>query len=93
MTAQPDLWTQAAHLDRVQSKIAAAVLAFCRMRLATPSREFTMGELVYYVGYQVENVAPDSPSRILRQLRREGAVGYVVVNRRQSLYRVTGVQQ
>jgi hypothetical protein len=38
------------------------------------------------------NVAPDSPSRILRELRKQGRVDYIVVNRAASLYRVVAVR-
>ena len=31
-------------------------------------------------------IAPDSPGRILRELRLNGRLDYVVLNRRQSLY-------
>ena len=31
-------------------------------------------------------IAPDSPGRILRLLRQEGKLNYVVINRRNSLY-------
>jgi len=31
-------------------------------------------------------IAPDSPGRILRELRLRGWLNYVVINRRQSLY-------
>jgi hypothetical protein len=36
--------------------------------------------------------SPDSPSRILRELRLRGWIDYVVTNRRQSAYRVTSVR-
>jgi hypothetical protein len=35
--------------------------------------------------------APASPDRILRQLRQQGALDYVVVNRAASLYLITRV--
>ena len=38
-------------------------------------------------------VAPDSPGRILRQLRQQRLLNYEVVSRRQSLYRVLPVER
>jgi hypothetical protein len=51
-----------------------------------------MAELAEFVASAVQ-VAPDSPGRILRQLRRAGRVDYRIVNRAQSLYEITAVRQ
>jgi hypothetical protein len=37
--------------------------------------------------------APDSPGRILRELRLTGKLNYVVINRRQSLYQFRAVRK
>jgi hypothetical protein len=73
---------QTAQLERVSSKIALSVLEFCRNHFY-----FRMEALTAWVRDQT-GVAPDSPGRILRDLRQRGLIGYEVVNRRQSLYRV-----
>lgn len=53
-----------------------------------------MDELRRYVGRELEEaIAPDSPGRILRQLRQQGVLNYAVVSRRQSLYRVVPVER
>ena len=93
MTGDPpemDLWDwaeQRDNLDRVAGKLSGPILAFCRQR-----REFHMQDLRDYLSEHCCNFAPDSPSRILRQLRLQGAVKYEITNRRQSAYRVTAVR-
>ena len=77
------------HLDRVSEKIASAILSFWEpLRGGTT---FHMADLVLHVTSVVPNTAPDSSSRVLRYLRREGKLLYVVVDRRASLYRVEKV--
>jgi hypothetical protein len=80
---------QTENLTRVKSRIAGAVVEFCRSRLRS---KFTMTELVAFVVAAVGG-APDSPSRILRELRREGVVDYEVVSRAQSVYFVGAVRE
>ena len=80
------LFTAAAqreHLDRVSSNLEAPILAFCRGR-----RQFHMDELRQHIVARGIACAPDSPSRILRKLKAEGAIAYRVVNRRASLYEI-----
>lgn len=79
---------QQQNLERVSSSIAPIVLEFCR---ATASGGmFRMHELVAYVQARA-TVAPDSPSRILRDLAKRGQLAYRVVNRSQSLYQLESV--
>jgi hypothetical protein len=72
---------QGDNLERVQERLVAAVLEFCR-----PGRQFHMAELNDYCGERVGNLAPDSPGRILRLLRQAGKVKYRVIDRRNSEY-------
>lgn len=51
-------------------------------------REFSANQLRAYVN-RYASPAPGSTDRILRDLRRAGVIGYVVVNRQKSLYEVT----
>lgn len=83
---------QGPHLKRVRDKIAAHVLAFVRDRLAGGAKTFHAVELASHVLAQVPETSPDSPSRILRDLRTSGALGYRVLSRRQSLYEITFVR-
>lgn len=83
--------SQSANLTRVSANISDIVWRFClrRWRLHAP---FNMTDLVAHVTAMMPFIAPDSPSRILRELRRQGRVDYVVVNRAASLYRVVAVR-
>jgi hypothetical protein len=80
---------QAAQLERVRSKIEEAVMGFCEMLRVRGGTNFIMSELTAHVMNRVPSTAPDSPSRILRLMRAEGKLSYEVVNRSQSLYRLT----
>ena|SRR5215207_3739731 len=78
---------QQQQLARVTRGIGATVLDFCRS--IGVGGAFHAQELRDYVGEH--GVAPASPDRILRDLRKRGLVGYVVVSRTKSLYRVTSL--
>ncbi len=81
---------QLENLERVSTRLAAHILQFCRERFAA-APTFHMAELTSKItAHQI--VAPDSPGRILRNLRSRGLVSYVVVNRARSLYRLTAVK-
>lgn len=69
---------------RVYAKIAPVILAYYE---ENPHRQFHVEDLRRHVRAQCADVAPDSPGRILRELRLRGLLDYIVVNRRQSLYR------
>ena len=81
---------QPEELARVSGAISRAILAFLRARLNNGLWEFHADELREWVSAAVR-VAPGSADRILRELRKAGRISYVVVNRRQSLYRVVSV--
>lgn len=89
-----DSWnaTNAPELERVGGKISDAVLAFCRRHYryagTTPSiLEFHLEDLASSVR-SATGIAPDSPGRILRDLRQRGHVRYTVLSRKDSLYRI-----
>jgi hypothetical protein len=71
-------------LKRVSLRIAEAVLDFARRRAGAL---FYMEQLNLHVADVVGTVAPDSPGRILRDLRRKKHISYEVVSRKDSLYR------
>jgi hypothetical protein len=81
---------QAEHLERVSTRLSALILTFCRERLASQG-SFHMFELTSWIADYLA-VAPDSPGRILRDLRSKGSLSYVVVNRSQSLYQLIAVE-
>ena len=78
-------------LTRVTGKTAGAILGFLRRRLANGFVEFHADDLRGDVACHTVT-APASADRILRDLRRAGVVDYVVVNRRNSLYRILRVR-
>lgn len=77
---------QAENIERVRSKIESSIINFALTHIDKP---FHMEDLTRHVKAQIPDIAPDSPGRILRLLRRQRALDYEVVNRRQSLYRIT----
>ena len=74
--------------ERVFSRIAPVIMAFKDER---PTGTFHVEELRRYVLTIFPEIAPDSPGRILRELRLLGRLDYVVINRRQSLYQFRGI--
>ncbi len=85
---QPTLFDaeQPAELARVTSVLAKRILEFFAWRSRGAS-EFHASELHDWVEKSIPNTAPASADRVMRDLRKAGLVRYVVVNRRQSLYR------
>lgn len=81
---------QAENQRRVAKNIESTIVAFARQIYKVRPPLFHMEELTTYVRERV-GIAPDSAGRILRQLRQQGKVDYVVVNRRESLYQLTHV--
>ena len=75
--------------ERVYSRIAPIIQDF---RAEHPDGTFHAEELRDYVIARVPETAPDSPGRILRELRLQGLLNYVVINRRQSLYQFRPVE-
>lgn len=80
--APPHASTQTTELVRVEGRIAELVLAFCASRTG---RTFHLADLNAYVSERAQ-VAPDSPRRILSQLRKTGQVAVECVNRSESLW-------
>ena len=76
----------ARELDRVSSRIGAAILSFCRSH-----RTFHADDLRVYVAMETGTAAPASADRILRDLRKRGLVSYRVLSRQSSLYAVDSV--
>ena len=74
---------QTEHLQRVSARIGAAIIQFIGA-----GRGFYADQLRQHVAASVGPVAPCSAYRILRLLRQQGHIGYLVLSRRNSLYRV-----
>jgi hypothetical protein len=81
-----DFQGQQENLERVSSRIAWAIIRFCR-----DHRRFHADELRSYVVAQTGIAAPGSADRILRDLRQRGIIDYEVLSRRESLYVVTRI--
>lgn len=78
---------QTEQLKRVSDRIGKAILSFQRIHPG----QFHVDELRKYVIDTVGIVAPASPDRVLRLMRAEGVLSYVVVSRSQSLYEWRGI--
>ena len=82
---------------RVKSRIGSLILEFfaiVKNHEWIVKQTFHMQELLQFVEEGVSGkVAPDSPGRILRQLRQQHLLNYEVVSRRQSLYKVVPVER
>jgi len=76
-----DFDEQREHLERVSSRIARAIIQFCREH-----RQFHADELRKHVLREAGITAPGSADRILRDLRQRKLIDYKVVNRHESLY-------
>lgn len=75
-------------LVRVSGRIAVSIIDFCRKHRF---KRFYADDLRKHVIRQTGLAAPASADRVLRDLRKQGAIGYVVISRKLSLYEVTGV--
>jgi hypothetical protein len=86
MTAQQQ------NLGRVRQKIDGVVVEFLEQLLDDGFSDFRMDDLHAFVTKRGYDVAPDSPGRVLRALRRIGEVDYWIVRRSDSLYRLVHVR-
>jgi hypothetical protein len=84
---------QTANLKRVAAHIGGIILSFCKDKISKGTPYFHAAELRDHVAKVAPWVAPDSPSRILRDLRQRGAVKYKLVSRAKSFYRLTSVRR
>ena len=80
---------QKEHLERVGHRIARHIRAFYRQRGI--GAKFHMDDLRRHVQEEEPHTSPDSPSRIMRDMRTKGSLDYVVVSRHHSLYKILGV--
>ena len=81
---------QTEQLKRVYAKTSDAILAFYNQRVNQPGEgsAFTADQLRFFVTNNVQGgVSPSSSDRVLRNLRQQGKLDYVVLNRGKSLYR------
>lgn len=79
---------QEENLGRVSTKIGPAILDFYRDKVS--GHRFHMEELQLYIRERFPT-APDSPSRVMRDLRQRSLINYKVISRRDSLYEILAV--
>lgn len=80
---------QTENLTRVRDSIAPHIIRFIREH---SGQEFHGADLQQYVASHVNGfVAPGSPDRILRDLRKRKVVNYELVSRSRSLYRAVPI--
>ncbi len=80
---------QPENLERVSQKIARYILDFCRACIVSSQSEFRMRQLEDYVRMMVQvRIAPDSARRIFNDLRNKGRIGYTLLSRKDSHYRI-----
>lgn len=87
---------QTQQLNRVAATTKDAILDFIKARLVDTENggAFTADQLRFYVNNNVVGgVSPSSADRVLRKLRQENKINYIVLNRGKSLYRAVPVQQ
>ena len=72
-------------LNREHGHIATHVRSFLKHRITTRQPKFYQMELVMWVAYRTRCSA-ESPGRVMRDLARNGEVGYTLLSRSESLY-------
>ena len=72
-------------LAAVTSRLESAILDFCALH---QEQTFHADDLRRYVAHHVGQCAPGSSDRVLRKLRKDGAIRYDCVSRSKSLYLV-----
>jgi hypothetical protein len=97
MNQGENMTEQTQQLNRVAATTKDAILDFIGQRLSAADDNggaFTADQLRFYVNNNViGGVSPSSADRVLRQLRQENKLNYIVLNRGKSLYRAVPVQQ
>lgn len=81
---------QQENIARVSHRIAPTIVGYFRHRGV--GAEFRVDDLRAHIARHFPGIAPDSAGRIMRDLRGRGTIDYAVINRRQSLYRITSVR-
>lgn len=77
------------HAERVNSRIAPAIVEFCAVRGV--GSQFHAEDLHRHVEIRTGRVAPASADRVLRMLRTGRQVEYKVLDRGRSLYEITAI--
>ena len=79
-------------IKRVAATTKDAILDFISQRLASEDPTFTSDQLRFYVQNNTfGKVSPSSADRVLRMLKQENKIMYIVLNRGRSLYKAVPV--
>jgi hypothetical protein len=81
----PNMW-----MERNAVTVAELVGEFVRGRIGS---EFTAGELRNYVTNRIGGIAPGTTDRILRRLRAQYKINYLLLSRKESRYRSVPVER
>lgn len=88
---------QQQQLNRVVPKLKDVIVEACFIRYYYTNRMngktavIKLREIQEYVSLKITNVVSDSVSRVLRELRKQGVIDYEVIDRKNSLYWIKGV--
>lgn len=74
-----------------QNSISNLVLQFAKTKLKNKTPYFFSKELFSYVT-SFKGVSAESPSRVLRQLRKQDMLDYTVINRNSAFYRIDRIR-
>ena len=79
-------------ITNTSSRIGEIVRRFFAERIFAQKLEFHLGDLHKYVSRRLGGkVAPGSPDRVMRMLRKQGMLNYEVLSRASSKYLAMGV--
>lgn len=81
---RPSDYAQAQELDRVAEKMGPIIIDWFNSKGV--GYEFTLHEITLWVMQQMV-CSPTSPYRVMADLRKKNQVNYVVLSRKESLYR------
>ena len=76
------------NLERVSERIASAIWSFFAEHVQAGQLEFHAEDMRQWVRRVVGMVAPGSPDRVMRDLRKKRLLNYTVIDRANSLYRI-----
>ena len=83
---------QTQQLNRLAATTKDAILDFIKQRLESEDSTFTSDQLRFYVQNNTfGKVSPSSADRVLRMLKQENKIMYIVLNRGRSLYKAVPV--
>lgn len=83
---------QAEQIERVRERIARYIRVFFVLQIASGKHEFHAEDLQSYVA-KMARCAPASADRVMRAMKQDGDLDYLLIDRRKSLYRAVSVRE